>query len=179
MLLLVFFTKVAPECIFVLLEFRISYYQEHIDFSLHLVAINALVHFEEATSVWVFFLKNNPLEIFLTYRNSQLCSEVVNIPPRKNIAYKRTRAFTLNLRNLLACKSWKQFMIRYTTRHTVLSHGFMGDTKLQGVWRSYEPLLKSTDFFALENFFQRCVGKRKTIQERSVHLLCKCRYSTT
>ena len=158
MLLLVFFTKVAPECIFVLLEFRISYYQEHIDFSLHLVAINALVHFEEATSVWVFFLKNNPLEIFLTYRNSQLCSEVVNIPPRKDIVYKRTRAFTLNLRNLFACKSWKQFMTRYTTRQTVLSHDVMGDPRCMKFVRAF---VQEYGLFCTIEFFSALRGKEE------------------
>ena len=43
------------QCIFLLLEFQISYQQEHIDFSFNLVVINILVHFEEATSEWVFF----------------------------------------------------------------------------------------------------------------------------
>ena len=105
--------------------------------------------------------KINPLDIFLTYRNSQLCFEVVNIPLRKDIAYKRTKLFTLNLRNLLACKSWKQFMARYITRQTVLSHDVMGDMKLRGAWRSCEHLLRSTDFFALENFFSALCGKEE------------------
>ena len=47
------------------------------------------------------------------------------------------------------------------------------------VWRLCESLLRSTDFFALVNYFQPYVGKKKTIQERSVHLLCKCRHFTT
>ena len=141
--------------------------------------INALVHFGETTSEWVFSRKINPLDIFLTYRNSQLCSEVVNIPPRKDMAYKRTKVVTFNLPNLFAYKSWKQFMTRYTTRQTALSHNVMGDTKLQGIWRSCEPLLRSTDFYALENFFQPCVGKMKTMQEIRVYLFCKCRRSTT
>ena len=70
-------------------------------------------------------------------------------------------------------------MTRYTTRQIVLSHDVMGDTKLQDVGRSCEPLLGSTDFFVLENFFQSCVGKRKTMQEIRVHLFCKCRHSAT
>ena len=129
--------------------------------------------------IWVSILKKkNLLDIFLTYTNSQSCSEVVNIPLKKDIAYKRTKVFTLTLRNSFACKSWKQFMRRYTTRQTVLTHDVMGDTKLRGVWRSCEHLLRCTDFFALETFFQPCVGKRKTIQESRVHLLCKCSHST-
>ena len=122
------------------------------------------------------FKKNNPLEIFLTNRNSLWCSEVVNIRPRKDIAYKRTRVFTLNWWNLFACKSWKQFMTRYTTRQTVLSHDIMGDTRCMTFVRTFA---EEYGLFCTIEFFQPCVGKRKTIQERSVHLLCKCRHSTT
>ena len=47
-----------------------------------------------------------------------------------------------------------------------------------GVWRLCESLLRGTDI-ALEYSFQTYVGKKKTMQERSVHLLCKCRHFTT
>ena len=102
------------------------------------------------------FKKNNPLEIFLTYRNSQLCSEVVNIPPRKDIVYKRTRAFTLNLRNLFACKSWKQFMTRYTTRQTVLSHDVMGDPRCMKFVRAF---VQEYGLFCTIEFFSALRGK--------------------
>ena len=38
----------------------------------------------------------------MTYRNSWLCSEIVNIAPKKDITYKRTGVFALNLRKLFA-----------------------------------------------------------------------------
>ena len=122
------------------------------------------------------FKMNNLLELFLTYKDSQLCSEVVNIPPRKDIAYKRTRVFTLNLQYLLACKSSKQFMIRDTTRQTVLSHDVMGDTRCMMFVQTF---VGEYRLFCNIKFFLAVVGKRKTTQERGVHLLCKCHHSTS
>ena len=110
----------------------------------------------------IIFKINNLLEIFLTYKNSQLCSEVVNIPPRKDIAYKRTRVFTLNLQNLLACKSSKQFVTRDTTRQTVLSHDVMGDTWCMMFVQTF---VEEYRLFCNIEFFLAVVGKRKTIQE--------------
>ena len=134
--------------------------------------------FGEATSKRVFLKKINPLEIILTYRNSQLCFEVVNIPPRKDIAYKRTRAFTLNLRNLVICELKTVHGKIYHETNCFISWR-CGGHKITGCMTFVWTFVEEYWLFHTRKFFQSCVGKRETIQERSVHLMCKCRHSTT